>query len=67
MVGRFLFLIVVAGRDLTDYFVRWPALPQVRLLYRADLHAAAAALRRLPPGSDLGLAIGLAPPRTRWP
>jgi len=50
------FLIVLAGRDLTDYFIRWPALPQVRLLYRADLHEAGAALRRLPPGSDLGLA-----------
>jgi len=50
------FLVVLAGRDLTDYFLRWPALPQVRLLYRADLHEAAAALRRLPAGGDLGLA-----------
>ena len=51
-----LFIIITAGRDLTDYFIRWPALPQVRTLYRADLHDAAPALRRLPPNSDLGLA-----------
>jgi 4-amino-4-deoxy-L-arabinose transferase-like glycosyltransferase len=50
------FLIITAGRDLRDYFIRWPALPQVRFLYRADLHDAAPALRRLPPHSDLGLA-----------
>jgi hypothetical protein len=50
--------IAIFARDLRDYFVVWPALPQVRLLYRADLHEAAAALRRLPPDSDLGLASG---------
>jgi 4-amino-4-deoxy-L-arabinose transferase-like glycosyltransferase len=50
------FLVALVGRDLPDYFLRWPALPQVRLLYRADLHEAAAALRRLPLGSDLALA-----------
>lgn len=49
------FLAVTAARDLRDYFVSWPALPQVRLLYRADLHEAAALLRTLPPHSDLGL------------
>jgi 4-amino-4-deoxy-L-arabinose transferase-like glycosyltransferase len=49
------FLLVLAARDLTDYFVSWPALEPVRLLYRADLHEAAAALRRLPAGSTLGL------------
>ncbi len=50
------FLGVTTTRDLRDYFVRWPALPEVRRLYRADLHAAAPALRRLPEGSPLGLA-----------
>ena len=53
-----LFLLVTAGRDLTDYFLRWPALPEVRALYRADLHEAAPALRRLPPHTVLGLASG---------
>jgi 4-amino-4-deoxy-L-arabinose transferase-like glycosyltransferase len=50
------FVGVTAARDLNDYFGHWPTLPQVRLLYRADLHEAAAALRQLPPHSDLGLA-----------
>jgi hypothetical protein len=50
------FLGVTASRDLSDYFGRWPALPQVRVLYRADLHAAAPALRQLPPHTVLGLA-----------
>ncbi len=40
-----LFLILTAWRDLRDYFVVWPALPEVRDLYRADLHEAAAELR----------------------
>ena len=51
-----IFIIALYARDLPDYFVVWPALPMVRQLYRADLHKAAAALRRLPPHSDLGLA-----------
>lgn len=51
-----LYLGTLAARDLPDYFVRWPALDEVRYLYRADLHAAAPALRVLPPGSDLALA-----------
>jgi hypothetical protein len=50
------YLALLAARDLPDYFGRWPADPEVRRLYRADLHAAAPALRRLPPGSDLALA-----------
>jgi hypothetical protein len=55
-VAAVIFLALLASRDWRDYFVIWPALPQVRSLYRADLHEAAAALRRLPPASDLGLA-----------
>jgi hypothetical protein len=50
------YLGLLAVRDLPDYFVHWPALPEVRYLYRADLHDAAPALRALPPGSDLALA-----------
>jgi hypothetical protein len=50
-----LYLALVAARDLPDYFGRWPALGQVRLLYRADLHAAGPALRALPAGSALAL------------
>jgi hypothetical protein len=49
------FLGVTATRDLRDYFARWPALPEVRRLYRADLHEAGPALRALPQGSDLGM------------
>ena len=43
-----LFLGLTATRDLRDYFTRWPALPEVRYLYRAELHEAAQALRALP-------------------
>lgn len=51
-----LFLIMNARRDLHDYFVAWPALPEVRDLYRADLHEAAAELRAAPRPSPLVLA-----------
>jgi 4-amino-4-deoxy-L-arabinose transferase-like glycosyltransferase len=55
-IGAILFLGVTAARDLPDYFVRWPALPEVRYLYRADLHAAAAHLNAHPPASpDIAL------------
>jgi 4-amino-4-deoxy-L-arabinose transferase-like glycosyltransferase len=57
-----LFLLLTAGRDLRDYFLRWPALPEVRGLYRADLHVAAPALRRLPPHRVIGLASGTLAP-----
>jgi len=57
-----LFIILTAQRDLRDYFVRWPSLPEVRGLYRADLHEAAPALRRLPPRSVVGLASGTLAP-----
>jgi hypothetical protein len=50
------FVSILLLRDVRDYFVRWPALPEVRRLYRADLHEAAASLRALPAGSPLGLA-----------
>ena len=52
-LAALLYLATLAARDLPDYFLRWPALLEVRYLYRADLHAAAPALRTLPPGSDL--------------
>ncbi|MGH2521763.1 MAG: hypothetical protein ACRDH2_04585, partial [Anaerolineales bacterium] len=43
-------------RDLHDYFVRWPSLPEVRYLYRAELHEAALQLNARPPASpDLAL------------
>jgi hypothetical protein len=50
------FLLVTGLRDGRDYFVRWAALPEVRRLYRADLHDAAPTLRALPAGSPVGLA-----------
>ncbi|HQE92017.1 MAG TPA: glycosyltransferase family 39 protein [Anaerolineae bacterium] len=34
-------LALVAGRDLPDYFVKWPQAPLVRFLYRADYRALA--------------------------
>jgi hypothetical protein len=51
-----LYLGALAARDLGDYFIRWPALPMVRYLYRAELHEAAPTLRALPPHTALGLA-----------
>ncbi len=51
-----LFLGLTAARDLYDYFVRWPSLPEVRYLYRADLHAAAAQLNQRLAAPDLALA-----------
>ncbi len=44
-----IFVALTALRDLPDYFSRWPADSQVRYLYKADLHAAARALRGAPP------------------
>ncbi|MBI5290857.1 MAG: glycosyltransferase family 39 protein [Chloroflexi bacterium] len=43
-----IFVALTALRDLPDYFLRWPADPQVRYLYKADLHATARALRGAP-------------------
>ncbi|MEK7326721.1 MAG: hypothetical protein AAB217_15870, partial [Chloroflexota bacterium] len=39
----------IAGRDLPDYFWRWPAIPEVRYLYKAELHEKARQLRDDPP------------------
>ncbi len=41
----------IALQDLPDYFWHWPALPEVRYLYRADLHAKAKTLRGEPPAT----------------
>ncbi|MBI3241052.1 MAG: glycosyltransferase family 39 protein [Chloroflexi bacterium] len=40
-----LLFLGVAGRDLPDYFWRWPRLPEVRYLYKAELHEAARQFR----------------------
>lgn len=56
ILGVGLFLGLTAFRDLRDYFVVWPALPEVRDLYRADLHEAAAELRVAPRPGPLALA-----------
>jgi 4-amino-4-deoxy-L-arabinose transferase-like glycosyltransferase len=56
IVGAGLFLGLTAARDLRDYFARWPALAEVRYLYRADLHEAAAWLNAHPPAApDIAL------------
>lgn len=38
-------VLLNVGRDVNDYFLVWPRLPEVRYLYRAEMHAAAAWLR----------------------
>jgi len=43
--------IAIALHDLPDYFFRWPALSEVRYLYKADLHAMAKTLRNEPPAT----------------
>jgi len=53
---------LTAARDLYDYFVVWPADPQVRFLYRAGLHEAARFLREnLPPGPVAMTTLNLDP------
>jgi 4-amino-4-deoxy-L-arabinose transferase-like glycosyltransferase len=57
-----LLLGITAARDLRDYFMAWPALPDVRHLYRADLHEAAQWLNShgstlsAPAGADVAVA-----------
>jgi hypothetical protein len=46
-----LLFLSVAARDRPDYFWRWPSLPEVRYLYKADLQATAQALRGAPPAT----------------
>lgn len=49
---RVLAVVLIAGvafRDLTDYFRHWAALPEVRFLYKADLHSFASSVRHLQP------------------
>lgn len=43
-----LLLLPLAARDLRDYFSVWPSTPEVRHLYRANLHEAAEWLRTHP-------------------
>jgi hypothetical protein len=46
-----LLVVGIAARDLPDYFWRWPALSEVRYLYKADLHQVARQLRGEPPAT----------------
>ncbi len=46
-----LLFLGIAGRDLPDYFWRWPAVPEVRYLYKAELHEKARQLRGAPPAT----------------
>jgi hypothetical protein len=39
----------MAWRDLSDYFFRWSSLPEVRYLYKSDLHEQAQKLKDSPP------------------
>jgi hypothetical protein len=46
-----LLVLGIAARDLPDYFWRWPAIPEVRYLYKAELHEKARQLRDEPPAT----------------
>ncbi len=60
-----LFLVSVAGRDLPDYFQRWPDRGMTRFLYRADIKDLAAYLRQQPELTDFGVTGFLAGPWDR--
>ncbi len=51
LVLSLLLFLGIAARDLPDYFWRWPSLPEVRYLYKADLHEIARTLRQEPPAT----------------
>lgn len=51
LVLSLLLFLGIAGRDLPDYFWRWPAIPEVRYLYKAELHGKARQLRGAPPAT----------------
>ncbi|MEK7312162.1 MAG: glycosyltransferase family 39 protein [Chloroflexota bacterium] len=51
----------IALSDLPGYFWRWPALPEVRYLYKADLHTMAKTLRGAPPATYV-----LTGPLSKW-
>ncbi len=56
-----LLLVSVLATDVPDYFLRWPELPQVRYLYKADLHTTAQSLRSAPPATYV-----LSGPLSKW-
>jgi 4-amino-4-deoxy-L-arabinose transferase-like glycosyltransferase len=67
--GRLALLLVavalvtaVAGRDLPDYFQRWPQRGMVRFLYRADIQAVARYVNEYPDFTDFGVTSLLAGP-----
>jgi len=42
-------VLSIALRDIPDYFIRWQLLPEVRYLYKSDLHEQAQKLKDAPP------------------
>jgi 4-amino-4-deoxy-L-arabinose transferase-like glycosyltransferase len=59
------FLLTVAGRDLPDYFIRWPERGMTRFLYRADIGDVADYLKEHPDLTDFGMTGFLAGPWDR--
>jgi hypothetical protein len=59
-LGGVLVLILIAARDLPDYFLRWPEQGNVRYLYRADIREVAGYLLDHPSLTDAGVS-GLLP------
>ncbi len=64
-LGGVLLLTLVAGRDLPDYFLRWPAQGNVRFLYRADIREVAGYLQANPSLVDAGISSLLSGPWDR--
>jgi 4-amino-4-deoxy-L-arabinose transferase-like glycosyltransferase len=60
LLGAILFASIALS-DLPDYFWRWPAIPEVRYLYKADLHTMAKTLRGAPPATYV-----LTGPLSKW-
>ncbi|HKZ69496.1 MAG TPA: hypothetical protein VJ020_05420, partial [Anaerolineales bacterium] len=60
-LSSFVLFISIAAQDLPDYFWRWPAIPEVRYLYKADLHTMAKTLRGAPPATYV-----LTGPLSKW-
>jgi len=59
------FVLLIAGRDLPDYFTHWPERGMTRFLYRADIGDVADYLKAHPDLTDFGLTGFLAGPWDR--
>jgi hypothetical protein len=60
-----LLLVIVAWRDLPDYYIRWPERGMTRFLYRADIRDLAEYINENPEMTDFGVGGFLAGPWDR--